>query len=272
MRTIKQILILALVALLAGNVVTAIYKGSSDRTIGPTITCDDTILEIQSGDSTAALRQGITAYDLQDGDLTDQIIIAGISKLISNNTAKVTYLVFDSDNNMYSFVRRIRYTDYHKPYFTVNPNMPLIYANTADISVLDRISAVDVVDGDISKRIRVSTHSPTADPEIFDITVQVTNSLGDTAWLKLPVQMLAADAMRPTVTLKEQLLYLELNANFDPLDYLVAATAADGTQADLAEVEIDSDVDTSKAGTYRVTYSYKSNGSIGRGILTVVVV
>lgn len=272
MRTVKQILILALVALLAGNVVTAIYKGSSDRTIGPTIKCSDTILEIQSSDSTAVLRQGVTAYDLQDGDLTDRIIIAGVSKLISNDTAKVTYLVFDSDNNMHSFVRRIRYTDYHKPYFTVDPNMPLIYANTAEISVLDRIGAVDVVDGDISSRIRVSTHSPTADPEIFDITVQVTNSLGDTAWLKLPVQLLAANPMRPTVTLKEQLLYLELNASFDPMDYLVAATAADGTQADLADVEIQSDVDTSTAGTYRVIYSYTKDGHVGRGILTVVVV
>lgn len=271
MRTIKQILILALVALLAGNVVTAIYKGSSDRTIGPTITCDSTILEIQSGDKESVLRQGVKAYDPQDGDLTDRILIAGVSKLISNNTAKVTYLVFDSDNNMASFVRRIRYTDYHKPYFTVNPNMPLIYSTSADVSVLDRIGAVDVVDGDISSRIRVSTQSPTSDAEIFDITVQVTNSLGDTAWLKLPVQMLSPDPMRPTVTLKEQLLYLEINADFDPMDYLVSAIEADGTQADLAEVEIRNSVDTSKADTYQVVYSYTSNGSRGRAILTVVV-
>ena len=271
MRTIKQILILLLVALVAGNIVTAIYRGSSDKKIGPTIQCDDTTLEVFSTDTSEALLAGVTAYDAQDGDLTDRIIIAGISKLISNNTAKVTYLVFDSDDNMASCIRRIRYVDYYKPYFTIDPQLPLVYPQGADVTVTDRVGAIDILDGSISDRIRVSTLESTSDPELYEITVQVTNSVGDTAWLKLPVLMLARDSNRPTLELKETLLYLEIGASFDPMDYLKAARLADGTAIDLSEVKIEGSVDTSVVGEYRITYSYEKDGSLGRAILTVVV-
>lgn len=272
MRTIKQILILALVALLAGHVVTAIYQGSSDRTIAPKIQCADQILEVSNDAKESALLQGITAYDAQDGDLTDKIIVAGVSKLISNDTAKVTYIVFDSDDNMATFTRRIRYTNYYKPYFSIDPAMPLIYTGSAEVSVLDRIKAHDVIDGDLTRQLRVSTLSPTDDPELYDVTVQVTNSLGDTAWLTLPVQTLSANAQRPTVTLKEHLVYVEGNNDFEPRDYLGSATLPDGSTVSPDDVVITGSVDTTKVGTYRVTYSYDNGGTIGKAILTVVVV
>ena len=271
MRTIKQFLILALVALLAGNIATAIYQGSSDRKIGPVITCDEVTLEISATAMESELLQGVTAYDPQDGDLTGQVIVASISKLISNDTAKVTYLVFDSDDNMASYVRRIRYYDYRKPTFAIDPRLPLVYPNSAEVSVLDRVTAQDVVDGDISQQIRVSTLAATDDPEVFDITLQVTNTMGDTAWLRLPVQKLGADSGRPTVELKEYLLYAEKETRFDPVSYLSTVRLASGEQAVLEDVKIEGEVDTSQVGTYRVTYSYHDNGSVGKAFLTVVV-
>lgn len=271
MRTIKQFLILALVALLAGNIATAIYQGSSDRTVGPTITCDEVILEISATAMESELLQGITASDPQDGDLTDQVIVASVSKLISSDTAKVTYLVFDSDDNMASFVRRIRYYDYRKPTFSIDPRLPLVYPSTAEVSVLDRVTAQDVVDGDISQQIRVSTLAATEDAEVFDITVQVTNTMGDTAWLKLPVQKLAPDSGRPTVELKEYLLYAEKETNFDPVTYISNVRLASGDQGSIEDVKVEGTVDTSQEGTYRVTYSYHAGGSVGKAILTVVV-
>ena len=273
MRTIKQILILALVALLAGHVVTAIYKGSSDRTVGPTIECADTILEVRASDSGSALMEGITAYDPQDGDLTQKVIVASVSKLVSNNTAKVTYLVFDSDDNMATLIRRIRYIYYMKPYFSINAAMPLLYPSTAEnVQVVDRVQAHDVVDGDLTQRIRVSTLSPTEDTEVYDITLQVTNSLGDTAWVKLPVQLLPTDPMRPTITLKEYLVYAELDSTFDPMDYLASATLPDGTALTPEDVTVTGTVDTSTVDPYRITFSYSHGTSVGKAILTVVVV
>lgn len=271
MRTIKQVLLLLLVVLVAGNVATAIYRGSSDQKIGPTIQCDETTLEVFASDTTEALLEGITAYDAQDGDLTDRIIVAGVSKLISNNTAKVTYLVFDSDDNMATCIRRIRYVDYQKPYFTIDSRLPLVYPQSAEVTVTDRLGALDVIDGDISDRIRVSTLESTDDPELYEVTVQVTNSLGDTAWLKLPIIMLSSDRQRPTVELEEYLLYLEIGASFDPMDYLKSVRLSDGTEVELSAVTVESTVDTSVVDEYRVTYSYEHEGSLGQAILTVVV-
>lgn len=271
MRTIKQVLILVLVVLLAAHIATAIYQGSSDRTDGPTIQCSDTMLQISVYDDESALLEGITASDTQDGDLTREIIVAGTSKLISNDTAKVTYLVFDSDDNMASFVRRIQYTDYRKPSFSIDPSTPLVYPSSAEVSVLDRIGAYDVIDGDISERIRVSTLAATDDSEVYDITVQVTNSMGDTAWLQLPVQMLPSDHLRPTVELKEYLVYTQVGSTFDARSYLSSVRLADGTAVDLADVTVEGIVDTAAVDTYRVIFSYNDSGSVGRAILTVVV-
>ena len=268
MRTIKQILILALVALIAGHIATSIYKGSSDRKIGPTISVPQGVLDVSTSSTEADLLVGITAADEQDGDLTDRIIVASISKLISNNTAKVTYLVFDSDDNMAIQFRQIRYTDYRKPWFEVKE--PLVYSTTEDISVLDRITAYEAAEKDIHKQIRVSTLAGTENSEIFNVTVQVTNSMGDTAWLTLPVLQLDHDPERPEIQLTEYLIYLEQGAEFDPQDYLKSVIVKGEAVTD-ATVQVAGTVDTGKADTYRVTYTYLNGSSVGTAILTVVV-
>lgn len=268
MRTIKQVLIILLVLLAAGHIVTNIYQGSSDRKDPPTISCPSEILEVSAGDDETALLAGISASDPQDGDLTDRVIVGGISKLISKDTAKVTFLVFDSDDNMGMCVRFIRYTDYQRPQFSINE--PLIYTSTDNVNLLDRLSATDVVDGDITDRIRVSTLSSTDNSEIHNITIQVTNSVGDTAWLQLPVMVQQTDSARPVISLNSYLAYLDVGSDFDPMAYVDSVTV-DQTPIDVSNVSIVSDVDTSTADTYRVTYTYNSNGSVGTAILTVVV-
>lgn len=268
MRTIKQILIIALVLMLGAQIGTAIYLGSSDRDDRPTITCPQGILEISAKDNESVLLAGVAATDNQDGDLTERIIVASVSKLISKDTAKVTYLVFDSDDNMASLVRYIRYTDYQKPQFKVK--VPLVYSDSGEVELMSRLGATDVVDGDISDRVRVSTLVATDNSQIYDITIQVTNSMGDTAWQVLPVLRLASDPLRPVVSLKESLVYVDKGGEFDAKQYLSSVTLSQGV-ADLADVKIEGTVDTDKVGTYRVFYTYTANDKVGMAILTVAV-
>ena len=138
------------------------------------------------------------------------------------------------------------------------------------MDLLERLGAYDVVDGDISNRIRVSTLAATDNSQVYNITVQITNSMGDTAWLKLPVLRLDYDPMRPKIALSDQLIYLEKGASFDPQAYLSGVTIPKETPS-MKDVVIDGTVDTSVADTYYVTYSYSANGSTGFAILTVVV-
>lgn len=268
MRTIKQVLIIALVVLLAANIATIIYQGTTDTKDAPVIHCPDGVLEVSASVSEAELLADVTATDRQDGDLTEHLMVASISKLISEDTAKVTYYVFDSDDNMASFVRRIRYTDYRKPRFDVKE--PLVYTSSEEVEVLNRLSAQDVVDGDISEQIRISTLEATENPDIFNITIQVTNSMGDTAALELPVLRQDWDAQRPEVWLTEYLVYLDKGADFEPQMYVAAVEAAND-EPELTDVQIESWVDTATPGTYRVYYTYTNDHSTGTAILTVVV-
>lgn len=268
MRALKRTILILLVVLSAAYIATLVYQGSSARKEPPVISCPSGVLEVSASDDESVLLTGVTASDAQDGDLTDQIIIGGISKLISKDTAKVTFMVFDSDDNMGKYVRYIRYTDYRRPQFDITA--PLTFASTGEVSLLDRLKATDVVDGDISSQIRVSTLASTDNSEVYDITIQVTNSVGDTAWLELPVLVQETDPLRPVIELSSYLVYLEPGSSFDPASYLSALTVS-GTVEDVSKAAISSNVDTQTVGTYRVMYTYSAGSSTGTAILTVVV-
>ena len=75
----------------------------------------------------------------------------------------------------------------------------------------------DVVDGDISHLARVSTLWPTADEGVYSATVTVTNSMGDMADVEVPVIIRSAPS---AIRLRQQIVYLEQGAEFDPLDYV----------------------------------------------------
>lgn len=269
MRTIKHILIISLVVMLAANIATLIYQGTTDTTDPPKIDCPPGILEVTPSVSEAELLADVTAYDNQDGDLTSYVMVAGVSKLISDDTAKVTYLVFDSDDNMASIERKIRYNGYHKPRFEVKE--ALLYNRSEEVDLLSRLSATCVIDGDIADLIRVSSLAASDDADIsdvsiYDVTVQVTNSKGDTASISLPV-LRVSNPLLPEVKLDEYLIYLNVGATFDPGEYLVSA----GTDGNLDDVKIQNWVDTSAPGVYRVYYTYTDELGTGTAILTVSV-
>ena len=77
----------------------------------PVITCSSDSIDASVTAGDEALLQGVMASDDRDGDLTDQILIKGVSPSLTDSSAQVTYIVFDSANNMASVTRTVRYTD-----------------------------------------------------------------------------------------------------------------------------------------------------------------
>lgn len=268
MRTIKILLILLLVITTVLFTYNVIFQKASGQKEGPVISCSQEIIDLSVSDDESVLLAGVTATDKQDGDLTGRVLVAGVSKLITDNTAKVTYLVFDSDNNMGSATRKIRYTDYQRPKFSVKEQ--LSFANSSSIQLAERVGAEDVIDGDLSESVRVSTLQDTDMTDVYSITVQVTNSMGDTARLDLPVIIQEANPARPVISLNEHLLYLGQGSTFDPRLY-VASVMVGQEQESVLEVQIDNPVNTEEVGSYWVSYTYSANGVVGKAILTVVV-
>ena len=102
------------------------------------------------------------------------------------------------------------------------------------------------------------------------MTVLVTNSMGDTARLELPVLVQDELSGRPVINLKSQLIYLEQGEAFDAMEYLTSVTVRGEVQP-LNQVEVENEVDTGVSGSYWVRYTYSADGIQGTAVLTVVV-
>lgn len=249
LRMLTAALLAVTAVLYIGN---GLYTRLSGREVGPVIECPEEVLEVSIHDGEQALLTGVTARDKQDGDLTDRVMVGGVSKLIGGNRAKVTCMVFDSDDNMASLVRQVRYTDYRRP--RISLRAPLVFASEKEAKLLEQVMVSDVLDGDLSEKARVSTLWATEDEGVYSATVLVTNSMGDTAMVEVPVLIGRSGG----ILLRRQVIYLQQGEAFDPK----AALASDATG-----VQIQSEVDTAKAGCYWVRYSRGD----ALAILTVVV-
>lgn len=124
------------------------------------------------------LLDGVVATDKEDGNVTDSIIIEGISQFFDDNTRTVTYVAFDSNNNVTKFNRDIKYSDYESPKYT-NPTR--IYVPTGSASeILSKIKVEDKLDGDISSQVRLEINAVvTGVPGDYPVRASVTNSAGD---------------------------------------------------------------------------------------------
>lgn len=265
MRTLKTILIICLVLVTAAFAAGQVYSRVVTDTVPPVITLDSDSITVSVEDGRDALLRGVTASDAKDGDLTGQIIVSGVSKLISNNTAKVSYMVFDKAGNMASATRYVVYSDYHRPRFMLIT--PLVYSLGETVSITGRLQAQDAVDGDITSSIRVLSSDIISSTEgVYNLTLQVINSLGDTAQVTLPVTIRAEADGDSAVKLRRYLVYVDLGDNFEPRNYIESVSAGS-----VSDVRIDSNVDTQSAGCYLVTYTVTSGGRSSSALMTVVV-
>lgn len=245
-RLLRQLVTLVFFLTLAAFVGTRVYTATQlDRT-PPVLTCDSQVVEVGVDYTGADLLAGVTAVDDRDGDISASVLVKGVSRLITADTARVTYLAIDSADNLATLTRTVRYTDYEKPRFSLS--QPLIFRAGGQVRVLSRLKASDLVDGDLSSAIRVTGQNvDTFLPGEYEITVQVTNSLGDMESLTLPLVLTDGNA-DPGVKLSEYIVYLSAGETFDPAAYILSP-------ADPAGVRVEQAVDTNTPGTYPVSYT-----------------
>ena len=166
---------------------------------------------------------------------------------------------------MASGTRYVVYSDYHRPRFMLTT--PLVYSLGETVSITGRLQAQDAVDGDITSSIRVLSSDIISSTEgVYNLTLQVINSLGDTAQVTLPVTIRAEADGDSAVKLRRYLVYVGLGDNFEPRNYIESVSAGS-----VSDVRIDSNVDTQSAGCYLVTYTVTSGGRSSSALMTVVV-
>lgn len=244
------------------------YYGSLN-TDYPEITNSEELLEISVNDPPEAMLRGLSASDATDGDLTSEIMVASVSHFLEQGTVNVKYVVFDSHNNSATLTRKVRYTDYTSPVFSLE-KAP-VYTIGRSFDLLDYIRVDDCIDGDISNNIRViSNMVNNYMVGNYPVVLEVSNSCGDTEQITIWVSY---ENKEPTaiVKLHRYVVYVEQGGEFDPKQWLANVTDKNANILDAEKVEIQGNLDLSKSGYYQLVYSYADGSLTGYAPLTVVV-
>lgn len=244
----------------------------------PAITVSKDVPELSTKSPESELLRGITAQDDKDGDVTASIVVEGLRLVDNDGTAEVTCAAFDSAGNVAKTTRQVRFTDYVSPRFSLIA--PLAFTQNTAANVLSRITVTDVFDGDISRKVRGTSLSKDgiSGVGVHDVALRVSNSLGDTVELVLPVEIYPAGVYQASLELKEYLVYLSVGTRFDAKAYLEAfavgnnrVSLASGVPGELS-LRTTGSVNIWEPGVYSVSYTLTDEmGLSGYSRLIVIV-
>ena len=257
-----------------------VIQGGVD-TRPPEIFFDGTMLELSAKAADEAYMQGVSATDDKDGDVTSSLVVESIKLLDSDGTIRITYAAFDAAGNVRKALRTARYTDYESPRFFLNRSLTFAYYSGFDI--FNMVRAEDALDGNISHRVRITSmdDSSIANVGAHQVQLRVTNSLGETVQLVVPVEVYDPEWYLASVKLDTYLLYLKKGDVFNPREHLDKFVVR-GADTDVSrgipegiDCEIDGAVNTAVPGVYRVQYTLTKDLNLtsyaGQAYLMVVV-
>ena len=276
MKSIWVIVLLAVVCSAVWGIYEYMVVAARD-TKGPRIefTAEELVLSVR--DDRSKLLEGVTARDDRDGDVTASILVEGISSIRSDHSVIVTYAAFDRAGNVSKAVRTVSYGDYEPARFRLTG--PLMFRSGITVDPFAYIEAWDPLAGDLSNRVKVvllSGESNTSNVGVYDVELRVTNKMGDTAKLVVPLEIYANGTYNATVQLSDYLVYMKKGESFDKTAYLKnticggRAYEADSLPEGM-DVRIDSNVRSGVPGTYTVDYTVTYGNYIGCSRLIVVV-
>ena len=262
MKIIRLCVLALLVLTIAGSAANAVLNRNSGGE-APVIKSEKDKLSVPCEYTASDLLKGLTASDEEDGDLTDRIMIGNFSGFKSRGVADLEYVVFDSDGNRDACTREVQFNDYKPPRILFDSPCVFFARSSASGDLKQNTRAYDMLDGDVTKRVRITeTDADFKVPGKYTFSVYVFNSFGDEVNMEFPVHILDPARKGNTVSLAAAIEYLGKGASFDPEDYFVGVTndnTGSPVSPDLYTLNIDSDVDSSKAGMYEVHYSATSS-------------
>ena len=133
---------------------------------------------MSSGDYTDA---GATANDLDDGDLTEQIVIVNGVDVLSPDTYFITYNVTDSDGNeAEEVIRSITVIDDIAPIITLTGDSEITLELGSEY-IEAGASAIDNVDGDLTDVIFITGSVDSNTAGTYTISYNVSDSSGNAA-------------------------------------------------------------------------------------------
>ena len=271
MRIVRAAAIILLVISIGVYAAGAVKERMDADPTYPVITSDREVLELSVDYTEEDLLAGLTAWDERDGDLTGQIMAGEFSRFTRKGVCSVTYVVFDSSGQASTLSRQVEFTDYESPRLTLS--RPLVFYEGETGYASRYLGALDLMDGDLSSLVL------TEDSDVnyqaagtYFMDVEVSNSFGDVEEQSLPVHILREDSLELSITLTENLVYLETGEEFSPEDYILSLTDSRLEELDSELVRAQSYVNSREPGCYEVRYyAEDEDGRIGETWQIVIV-
>ncbi|MBC2390787.1 immunoglobulin-like domain-containing protein [Listeria booriae] len=209
---------------------------------------------------------GVTASDLEDGDLTANIkIIANDINIDVPGEYHVTYSVLDSDGNETEKTITVTILSNEAP---VIHGQDVTFKAGKAFDPMAGITASDTEDGDITSTIEMTANDVNPDVAgVYHVTYSVTDSDGNTTEATYTVTVLTNE--KPVIHATDQTL--AYGQAFDPMAGVTAEDLEDGDLTGSIKV-ISNDVNPLQAGIYHVTYSVTdADGNETQITITVLV-
>ena len=246
------------------SVAFTVYLNLSDNVDlnAPVIECSADKISVSVKSSDAQILKYVKASDAKDGDLTKGIIIESISPFVGSNTAKITFAVCDSDNNVSKLEKDIEYTDYSAPVF--NFSQPHVYyVGATKVDLLAGVTATDLLDGDISRRVVIAESKiDLSQPGVYPVTYRVTTSKGITSEISINAYVYSS-RLKTDIVLKDYLIYSD--SEIDPEEYIeeYPEEYLEDDRYDNYDYEFDiiDEVDYTNPGIYYITYRLTRSNS-----------
>ncbi len=207
--------------------------------------------------------EGVTASDVENGNLTNKITYDSDVKTDKVGTYHVTYTVVDNSNFHASKTITVK---------VIDDNLPTIMASDkevkqfTDFDYMDGVKATAHDGTDLTDDVTYEETVNTDIADTYEVTYKVKDAKGKEASKTINVKVIPDD--KPVINASDKEIYL--NSEFDPLEGVTASDAEDGS---IKDIEYDSEVETDTVGDYKVTYTVKdSHGQVTTKIITVKVI
>lgn len=206
-----------------------------------------TDMTIKVGDSFDP-KNGITAKDDVDGDLTSAIKITGNVDTAKPGAYILEHTVTDKSGNSSTTDRKITVIDDVKPEITgvVDKTIPIgtVFDPAAGVK------AIDNADGDLTSSIQISGSVNVKAKGIYWLTYTVKDSSGNETTVARKITVY--DNVKPVLTgITDKTIYI--NSAFNPRTGVGANDNVDGNL--IAEIKISGTVNTKIKGVYVLSYS-----------------
>ncbi|MBC1574017.1 DUF5011 domain-containing protein [Listeria booriae] len=228
----------------------------SDSVIGtpPVITAPNIIIKLGS---TFTPMQGVTAFDLEDGDITSKVMVTANN--VNTSVAgkySVTYTVTDKDKNTVFVTRDVTVQN-----TTGTGSFPIISAPTISSPIgmsfdpMKDVTAFDVEDGDLTSKITVVSNNVNINAvggyQVVYAVVDSDNNRTTETRKVIVVQNTIPPTM-PIITAPD--VTLKVGDSFTPMQGVSALDPQNGNITSKVKIKFNN-VDTSKVGNYAVIYT-----------------